>query len=366
MTTSDQPLRWGIIGTGGIAGQFAADLAGVPGARLTAVGSRTQESAAAFAARCAAAHPGVRPHGSWADLVADPAVDAVYVATPHPWHAPAALLAVEAGRHVLVEKPFTMDAGEARQVVAAARAAGVFCMEAMWMRCSPVVQRVIELVDQGGIGEPRLLSAQLGFPNDVDPAGRLFARHGGGVLLDLGVYPVSLAHALFGTPTRVTASAVLLDSGVDEQVTALLDYPGGRQAVIAAGLRSQLSNSASVHGTAGIVRIDEPIVFPHHYSRTLIPVRRPGAGGSGGRGSGGAKARLRNHPVGRLLAEQRARLRTRGTTLRARGNGYSAEAAEVQRCLAAGLPESPIITLDETIAVLGTMDAIRSAWAGEA
>jgi len=355
-------VRWGILGTGVIADAFATGLGYVDGAVLHAVGSRTTASAEAFADRHGAAHA----HSSYQSLVDDPAVDVVYVATPNELHQEHCLMAIAAGRAVLCEKPFALDAAQAAVVVDAARRAGVFCMEAMWMRCSPVVQRVIELVDQGGIGEPRLLSAQLGFPNDVDPAGRLFARHGGGVLLDLGVYPVSLAHALFGTPTRVTASAVLLDSGVDEQVTALLDYPGGRQAVIAAGLRSQLSNSASVHGTAGIVRIDEPIVFPHHFSRTLIPVRRPGAGGSGGRGSGGAKARLRNHPVGRLLAEQRTRLRTRGTTLRARGNGYSAEAAEVQRCLAAGLPESPIITLDETIAVLGTMDAIRSAWAGEA
>lgn len=346
-------VGWGIVGTGAIAHAFAGGLAYVEGATLAAVGSRSQGSANAFAS----GHGGARAYASHEEMVGDPAVDVVYVATPNEVHAQHTLLAIAAGKAVLCEKPFAVDAAQANIVVEAARRARVFCMEAMWMRCSPVVQEVIELVRSGAIGDPRVLNAQLGFPNDLDPGSRVFGPEGGGALLDLGVYPVSLAHAVFGRPDRVTSSAVLLESGVDEQVCAILDYDDGRQAVVAASLRSHLTNAASIHGTRGVLRIDEPLTFPHRYHRTRVPVRAAGASAPRS-----ARSRLRHHPVGRLLAEQKHRLRTQSSTMRVRGNGYSAEAAEVMRCVTEGRTESPLMSLDETVAVLETMDAMRSCW----
>ena len=219
MTATHRPLRWGIIGTGRIARIFATELAVSPDAALAAVGSRTARAAAAFAADFA----GVRAHGSWTDLVGDDRVDAVYVATPHPWHAEAALLAVRAGRHVLVEKPFTMDAHQARDVVAAARAAGVFCLEAMWTRFLPHSLRIRHLVADGAIGEPVSLTADVGQWFPPDPGHRLFAPAlGGGALLDMGVYPVSWASMLLGRPSEVLAVSDPAFTGVDATATLLV------------------------------------------------------------------------------------------------------------------------------------------------
>jgi len=329
VTTSDQPLRWGIIGTGGIAGQFAADLAGVPGARLTAVGSRTQESAAAFAARCAAAHPGVRAHGSWADLVADPAVDAVYVATPHPWHAPAALLAVEAGRHVLVEKPFTMDAGEARQVVAAARAAGVFCMEAMWTRFLPHVRRLRELIAEGAIGTPVTVSADHGQWFAPDPGHRLFdPALGGGALLDLGIYPVSWASMVLGPPSAVHAVSDPAATGVDAQTSVVLRHPGGAQAVLTCTLASATPRRAFVAGTEGAIEVEPTFYAPTSFTLT----RRDG------------RTERFDSPPG---------------TAAGPGKGLRFQAEEVGLRVAAGELESPHLPLHETVSIMETMDEIR-------
>ena len=351
MSSSDgaapRTVRWGILGTGAIADAFATGLRYVDGAVLQSVGSRRAETAQAFAAR----HGTTRAVEGYDGVLEDPLLDVVYVATPNRYHREHTLAAIAAGRAVLCEKPFTLDAAEALEVAHAARRAGVFCMEAMWMRCSPVVQRVVDLVRDGSLGDTRLIEASLGFPNVVDERSRLFEREGGGALLDLGVYPVSLVHALWGSPTAVRSSAVQLESGVDEQFTALIEFDGSRQAMVAASLRSRLANAASVHGTEALVHIDDPLTFPRRYRRMAAPPRPAGA-----TSTSSALARLRNHAVGHRLVEVRNAVRSRPTTMRAPGNGYSTEAAEVMRCLAEGRTESPLITLDDSVAVMATLD----------
>jgi predicted dehydrogenase len=336
-----------------VAGLFAEGLAFVEGARLHAVGSRARASARAFAERFGVE----RIHEGYDGLVADPEVDAIYVATPNELHREHCLLAIEAGKPVLCEKPFALDAEEGRAIVAAARRHGVFCMEAMWMRFSPALQEALRLIRAGAIGEPRVLFAQLGFPQRPAPARSASARAAGGALLDLAVYTLSLAQAVLGTPERVQAAAARGATGVDEQVSAILEYSGGRQAVVTASLQAQLGNAAAIHGTEGVIRLDPPLYFPHR----LVLARSAPWGGIRS-GSRGIRARVRVHPWVRRVAEVRDRLRTRTIVRRARGNGYDAEAAEVGRCLEAGLLESPEMPLADTLAVLETMDAIRGTW----
>ncbi len=195
-------LHWGILGTGGIAHAFAADLVHTDTGEIVAVGSRSQEGADRFGEQYGIG----RRHGSYEALAADPDVDAIYVATPHPFHHENTLLALGAGKHVLVEKAFTMNAAQALELVAAARARGLFLMEAMWTRFLPHVVEIRRLLAEGALGRVVTVMADHGQWFAFDPSSRLFAPElGGGALLDLGVYPVSFASMVLGTPTRIEA-----------------------------------------------------------------------------------------------------------------------------------------------------------------
>jgi predicted dehydrogenase len=347
-------VRWGILGTGAMAGLFAEGLAFVPGSRLVAVGSRSRAAAESFAARFGP----LRAHAGYEGLVRDADLDVIYVASRNEFHEEHCLLAIEAGKPVLCEKPFALDATSGARVVEAARRRGVFCMEAMWMRFSPVVREALALARSGRLGEVRMVSAELGFPHVAEAGSRLFAPPGGGALLDLGVYPLSLAQALLGRPRRIESHAVIGPTGVDEQFTAILDYGEGCQATVAASLRSQLNNAATIHGTEGVLRIEAPLYFPHRYGFIATP-RHGGAR----QGSRGLRARIRLHPLARGLSEVRARMRQRDVVRHAPGNGYGEQAAEVVRCLRSSLRESPEMSLDATLEVLASMDAVRARWA---
>jgi predicted dehydrogenase len=328
--TSPAPLRWGILGTGGIARDFARDLAGVPGARLTAVGSRTPEAAARFAAAVADQFTGVRPWGSWAQLVADDTVDAVYVATPHPWHAEGALLAIAAGRHVLVEKPFTMDAAEAREVASAAREAGVVCLEAMWTRFLPHTRRLRELVADGAVGDVVTVSADHGQWFAADPRHRLFdPALGGGALLDLGIYGVSWASMLLGPPATVTALSAPTSTGVDAATSILLGYPDRpAQAILTCTLASATPRRAFVAGTEGVIEVD-----PVFYAASGFTLRR----------RDGRTERF-DTPAGFSSSP---------------GKGLRLQAAEVAHLVATGMTESPHLPLAETVSIMETLDEVR-------
>ena len=306
--------RWGIAATGRMAAAFAEDLAQVPDAEIAFVGSRTPGSAADFAARVGA--PG---SGTYADLVAAGGageVDVVYVATPHPQHRDLALAAIGAGTPLLVEKAFTATLAGAREVVDAARAAQVFCMEAMWTRFQPAVAHVREMVAAGEIGDVVLVQADFGAHRAFDPASRLFDLSlGGGSVLDLGVYPISLAQHFLGRPERVTTTGTTYPNGADASAAILLSYDDGRAASLTCSLASATPGRALVLGDRGSIEVEPPF---HHPSR--IVVRRNGA----------APETVERPATGR---------------------GYVHQAEEVQRCLVAGLAESPVMPLADTLEV---------------
>lgn len=351
-----QTIRWGILGTGAIAHAFAHGLGFARGAVLQAVASRDAAKAQAFAS----SYGFKTTHADAAGLLADTEVDVVYIATPNERHHADCLAAIAAGKAVLCEKPFALDARQTREVMAAAQAANVFCMEAMWMLCAPTVIAARESIAQGAIGAPVLLTAQLGFARLPSSSSRLFNGEGAGALLDLGVYPLALAQSLLGAPQTVRATASFGANGVDETVSILLGYASGAQAALSASLRTTLLNAASVQGLTGALHLQNPLYFPiRHRLETFTPQgEAPRAALK--------RAGLRQHPalapaldVARSL---RNSLRSSGTVQRPEGSGYTAEAEEVMRCLRAGLKQSPLVSHAHTEAVMQTVDRIRTAW----
>jgi predicted dehydrogenase len=315
-------VRWGILGPGRIARSFAEGLQSVDRAVLQAVGSRSLASARAFAE--ALGVPNV--HDSYEALARDPEVDIIYVATPHPFHKAHTLLALGGGKAVLCEKPFAMNAREAEQMIAAAKAHGRFLMEAMWSRFLPHVQRALTLIRQGAIGEVRQLMADFGFRTEVNPQSRLFAPElGGGGLLDVGVYAVSLAQLLFGEPTEIHALANLGQTGVDEEAAILLQHAGGELSLLSCAVRLNTPQEATVIGSEGILKLAAPWWRPSH----LVLSR------------GGREEHIDVPHV---------------------GNGYNYQVQAVHAALAGGKLECDIMPLADSLAVMQTLDAIRSQW----
>ncbi|MGY2064623.1 Gfo/Idh/MocA family protein [Blastococcus sp. SYSU DS0619] len=305
-------IRWGVVGPGRIAENVVHDFAHVPNARPVAVASRSPERADAFASR----HGLDRAHGSYAAIIADPDVDVLYLATPHPQHHALALAALRAGKALLVEKSFTATTAGAVEVVDLARETGVFVMEAMWTRFQPAVVAVRELIADGAIGELRSVQADLGVAREYDPADRLFAMAlGGGALLDLGVYVVSFAQMLLGTPQRVVAAGSLFPSGADADASLLLDFGDGRTASLTTSLRNALPGQARVFGTTGWID-----VLPRFHHPDTIVLHRAGA---------------------------EPETITRPQT----GTGYAHELVEVTECLRAGRTESAVMPLADTLVV---------------
>jgi predicted dehydrogenase len=260
------PLRWGILGTGGIAHAFVSDLRLTDSGSVAAVGSRSQGSAHRFADQFGI----VTRHPSYEALVADPDVDVVYVATPHPMHRDNAILALGAGKPVLVEKPFAMNAAEAREIVETAREQALFAMEAMWTRFLPHVAVIRGWLADGALGELVTVTADHGQWFAKDPAFRLFAPElGGGALLDLGVYPVSFASMILGPPGRIVAISDPAFTGVDGQTSMVFGYDGGAQAVLSCTLRAKSPTRASIVGTDARIEIDGDFYAPA--AVTLIP-----------------------------------------------------------------------------------------------
>ena len=313
-------VRWGVIGTGGIAHSFVADCTAA-GIEFVAVGSRTRESADAFAAE----HGIARAHASYEDLVADADVDAVYVATPHSRHAEDALLAIAAGKHVLVEKAFTITAAEARRVVDAARRADVAVMEAMWTRFLPQMRMVRELLAEGRIGRPRLVEATHHQALPTDPHHRLNdPALGGGAILDLGVYPISFAVDVLGVPTAVSAAGTLSDQGVDTQMGVVLTHEGGAQSMVHFGLDLRSPNTASIIGEDGRIDLDATWYTPTTW-------------------------RLRDRD-GVVLEEFDSREEL---------TGYAHEVRAFEEMIASGTHEGGEMDPEESVAVMAVMDEAR-------
>ena len=316
-------ICWGIVGTGKIASSFAEGLRSAPDAELVAVGSRSGESADAFGDRHSIPHR----HDSYEALAGDPAVDVTYIATPHTLHFQNARLCLEAGKPVLCEKPFTINTREARELVQLARRKSLFLMEAMWTRFLPAIRQLNQLLAAGVVGDVWLMAADFGKRFEYDPGSRLFAPDlGGGALLDLGVYPVSLASMVFGPPARITSMAHLGPTGVDEQSSVLLGYEQGRLAVLYASMQVTSPDEATILGSDGYIRIHSPMHAPDRLSVFKSGIRE----------------QVLQFPI--------------------EGNGLHYEALEVMQCLRQGKTESSLMPLEESVQVMETMDAIRGQW----
>ncbi|MUM17786.1 Gfo/Idh/MocA family oxidoreductase [Mycobacterium sp. CBMA271] len=307
-----ETIRWGIVGPGRIAGNVARDFPLTPGAELIAVASRSAERAQEFAQ----VHRIPRAFGSYRALLRDPDVDAVYIATPHPQHRQVAIAALTAGKAILVEKAFTATASGTQEIIDIARARGVFAMEAMWTRFQPAIVAARALVDEGAIGEVRQVQADLGVDRPFDPDDRLFnPALGGGALLDLGVYVVSLAQYFLGDPAAVVAHGSLFPTGVDAEAGLLLRYDDGCAATLLCSLLHPTPGQARIFGTEGWID-----VLPRfHHPREIVLHRK-----------GSDPEAIVKPPV---------------------GGGYSHEIAEVNQCLIEGRSQSTVMPLADTLAV---------------
>jgi len=316
-------IRWGILGTGKIAHLFAEDLALLPDAELAAVASRSSSRADTFGD----AFEIPRRYASYDALAADATIDVVYVATPHTAHADNALRCLTAGRAVLCEKPFALNEDEARRMVDAARTNECFLMEAMWTRFLPIMRDVDRLLDDSAIGPPQWLLADICAHFPFDPEHRAYdPALGGGALLDLGVYPVMLAHSLWGPPDAITTTAVMGRTGVDEQDAIIFQYTDGRQAILSASMRTDGARLATIGGPSGQIQIHRPWwkgerLTLTHANKSTETMARPYA-----------------------------------------GNGYQFEAAHVVACLREGRLQSPIMPLSDSLQIMHTLDAIRAEW----
>ncbi|MEU2350934.1 Gfo/Idh/MocA family oxidoreductase [Modestobacter sp. NPDC049651] len=324
-----RPVGWGVIATGAIAATVTADLALLPDAVLAGVSSRRAENARAFADRFGfAAAYSDGPAGSGRDqLLADPAVEVVYVATPHAQHADDVRAALLAGKAVLCEKPFTLNAGQAQELADLARERGLFLMEAVWTRFLPAMQRVFEIAASGEIGTVRWVSAEVGFVAPADRTARIWAPGaGGGALLDLAVYPTLWAWGTLGLPASVTATGTLNDEGVDAQDALVLRWPSGAQAQLTTSLVATSPHSAIVAGDRGWIRTSGADSV---YRPTRLEVQ-----------AGEGPSRTEEFPLV--------------------GSGYPGELREVTRCVQEGLTESPVLPLDHTLAMMRLLDDARA------
>lgn len=313
-------LRWGILATGGIAHAFTADLK-TAGLTVTAVGSRRSESAQEFAAKYGIP----RSYGSYDELVADPEVDIVYIATPHSHHLACAALALEHGKHVLIEKPLTLDADQAVAIRDLAADHGLLAMEAMWTRYLPHMVRLREILAAGVIGEVRVLSADHTQNLPTDPEHRLNdLALGGGALLDLGIYPVSFAWDVLGAPAEILATAQLGETGADTDVAISVRHASGGVSSLLTSMRGAGANAAQIVGTKGRIEIDGVFYAPTSFRVFDVD--------------------------GAVVEEFRAEID---------GRGMQFQALYAEQLIAEGRTDSDLLPMDESVAIMGTLDEIR-------
>ena len=315
-------IRWGIVGTGAIADIFSSILANIDKTEIVAIASRTKENADAFA------EPRDIPnrHVGIKSLAADPDVDVVYIATPHPFHKYETTTCLEAGKPVLCEKPFAMNASEAEAMIICAKQHDIFLMEAMWTHFLPALKKLTELIKEKCIGELLYLESSIGFigPKNIE---RIWLKElGGGALLDIGVYLIAFAQLVFGEPPeKIQALTRLTETGVDASTTMLFGYNNGAIASMTCAINTELPCCATIYGTNG------SIVIPSWNTETLL-------------------IRTRNKPEEIMNFDSLSNK-----------YGYRYQALEVMRCLRAGEKESPGMPLNKTMTIMKTMDAVRTA-----
>lgn len=321
---STEKIRWGIVSTGRIARKFAeaTRLLDDAHAELVAVGSRSQASADAFGDDFGIP----RRHPTYEDLVADPEVDALYVATPHPFHLPNSVLALEAGKHVLCEKPLTVNAREATQMIQVAREKGLFLMEAMWTRFLPTWVEIKSRLESGELGEIAFLQANFGVPMPPDEARVHEPELAGGGLLDIGVYPISLASWLLGQPETISSWASMTKTKVDERTAMMFTYPGGAVANLSSAIDLWTTCEAEVVAQKAWIRV------PKFWEARTYEVVTEG---------------------GRDVVEKPFE------------SGYQFQIAHAMDCIRKGKTESDVMSLDESLEIMKTMDGLRAEWGFE-
>jgi predicted dehydrogenase len=315
-------LRWGVLAPGEIANDFVSTLHANTDQRAVAVASRSAERAEAFAAK----HGIATHYAGYEQLVADQDVDVVYVAAPHSEHRSLALLAIAAGKHVLIEKPIALNAVEAREIAAAARAAGVFAMEAMWTRYLPQSAVIAQLLEDGALGDVKLVTVNLGWQSAFDPTSRGYdPKLGGGTMLDAGVYSLWFSHFVLGAPTSVQASGILAATGVDAQAIVTLDHDGRAQSMVSTTMLVNAPGLATIHGTNASLETTRNFVFPAGFTVT----------------AGDERLEWTNEgPEGR--------------------DGLAWQAAALARYVHDGRTDSPIHSLNDAIEIMETIDAVRA------
>ncbi|HNZ48654.1 MAG TPA: Gfo/Idh/MocA family oxidoreductase [Candidatus Hydrogenedentes bacterium] len=317
-------IRWGILGTGTIARKFAEGLRFAKGAELRAVGSRSMETAVQFAEQ----YQVPNRHACYESLAADPEVDVVYIATPHPMHKNNSMLCLNAGKAVLCEKPFTVNREEAEALADCARETGRFLMEAMWTRFIPVICEVRRLLREGVLGQVRLIRGDFGFCGDYEEDKSAFLPElAGGALLDVGIYPLSLASMVFGAyPAKVLSAATFGKYGTDELNAVTLVYPDGGLALVSSAIRLETPQDAVITGDKGSIHIHAPFWCAEKITVSV----------------GGSAPEVIEMPL--------------------YGNGYNYEAEAVMEAMREGRLESPVMPLYESIALVALMDEIRAQW----
>ncbi|MHA7280392.1 Gfo/Idh/MocA family protein [Arthrobacter sp. MDT2-2] len=327
IVATGRPLKWGVIATGGIAAKVTQDIALLEDAVLHAVSSRSAESAAAFAERFGFATSYGNNDGvtGYQQLVDDPEVDVVYITTPHAQHYDVAKAALAAGKHVLCEKPFTINAAEAEELAGLAAERGLFLMEAVWTRFLPSINRAWEIIHSGELGDIRWVQGDLGFPAPEDPASRLWdPKAGGGALMDLTVYPLTWALGSLGFPDSVVAVGTLNSDGVDVQNAVTLSYGNGAYAQLSSSLIASCPGQATVSGSKGWLKTGGGNL--HNPKELTIRI-----------GQGDARV------------EQFEQV----------GAGYTYELREVTRCIQQGLTESPTMPIADTVRTMRLLDGVR-------
>ena len=317
---SEHPFRWGILSTGGIAQQFTRDVQRLADHKVVAVGSRTQAKADEFGDMF---HVPNR-HATYESLVNDPSVDGIYVATHHPMHKRDTILALNAGKPVLCEKPFAMSASETAEMISVARSKNLLLMEAMWARFLPHMVQVREVIKSGVLGEIISVRADHGQWFPANPEFRLYKPElGGGALFDLGIYPVSFSSMVLGTPSRITARSTKAFTGVDGQTSILMEFASGAQALLNTTNLAATPNRALIVGTEARIEIDRTFYAPSTF-RVI---------------------NNKDQIIG-------------GSDKKYVGHGLREQAIEFARCVRAGLKESPILPLDEIQSIMETMTEI--------
>lgn len=320
-----ESIRWGVLGCGGIANMFAKSLRALPDGSLRAGASRTPGKAEEFVRK----HDAEVAYTDYESLLSDPDVDAVYVATTHNFHYEGVKLCLEHGKHVLCEKPFTVNAAQARELIELAREKNLFMMEAMWTRFLPAIVKMKELLDAGVIGEVRSVRADFCAEGEFGKEHRMRNKDlAGGALLDLGVYPITFADIVFGdTPDQIQSSVYIGDTQVDDRSYYQMEYPGGRFAQLSSSFTHRAPNDALVMGTKGYIRV--PKFWMTQGLEICLSNEEP---------------EILSFP----LADG--------------GEGFKYEIAHAMECIDAGKIESDIHPLSKTLSIMQIMDTLRDHW----